>query len=212
MGSYIDKLVLISSDQLSQGKVALPLEILELAGELGNELEDLLNVKNGFFAFESALRVFPSLTSENSIGLVDWNADSLWRKDYSGFTDGALFFAEDIFGGQFCIKNNVICSFDPETGAFEEMASNFESWVQELLSDYNVWTGYSLAHEWQEAYGSLPNDMRLMPKVPFVCGGAFELDNLSAIKAVSGMRTRANLACQIANLPDGAQIEFKIIE
>ncbi|MCV2883591.1 hypothetical protein OE749_02615 [Aestuariibacter sp. AA17] len=51
-----------------------------------------------------------------------------------------------------------------------------------------------------------------MPKTPFVCGGRFELDNLIAINAVSGMKSRANLARQIIDLPDGAQIEFKIIE
>jgi len=51
-----------------------------------------------------------------------------------------------------------------------------------------------------------------MPKTPFVCGGQFELNNLVAINVVSGMKSRANLARQIVDMPDGAQIEFKIIE
>lgn len=212
MNSYIEKLLQISSSQLSKQPVVLSSELLDLAGGLAGELEGLLKKKNGFFAFESALRVFPHLTSVESFGLADWNADGLWKNDYMGLADEALFFAEDIFGGQFCIKNGVICSFDPETAGFEDIAPNFESWAQKLLEDYNIWTGYSLAHEWQEANGKLANNMRLMPKLPFVCGGEFDLENLVPIEVVSGMRSRANLANQIASLPDGVEIEFEIVE
>jgi len=88
----------------------------------------------------------------------------------------------------------------------------FQQPAKELLNEYNVWTGYSLAHEWQKHNGILANESRLMPQTPFVCGGRFELGVLVAINAISGMRSRANLARQIFDLPDGAQIEFKIIE
>lgn len=212
MGKYLDKLLSISSNSLAQEQATLAPELLEVAGNRAQEIEVLLNQKNGFFAFESALRFFPSSSSDLSIGLNDWNADKLWRKDYSGLADGCLFFAEDIFGGQFCIKSDMVCSFDPETGGLEEMAPSLEQWAEELLNEYNLWTGYTLAHEWQEYNGNLANDERLMPKIPFVCGGQFEVNNLVAINAVSGMKSRANLALQIINLPDGAQIEFKIIE
>lgn len=212
MSKYLDKLLSISSDPLTQERARLAPELLEVAGNRAQEIEDVLNQKNGFFAFESALRFFPSFSSDLSIGLNDWNTDKLWRKDYSGLADGCLFFAEDIFGGQFCVKNDVVCSFDPETGGLEEMAPSLEQWAKELLNEYNLWTGYTLSHEWQERNGNLANDERLMPKIPFVCGGEFELNNLASINAVSGMRSRANLALQIISLPDGAQIEFKIIE
>lgn len=212
MGKYIDKLLSISSDSLAQRQAVLTPELLDVAGNHAQEIGALLNKKNGFFAFESALRLFPSCSSNLSIGLDDWNSVDLWRKHYSDLTDGCLFFAEDIFGGQFCIKNDAVCSFDPETGVFEGMASSLEKWAEELLNEYNFWTGYSVAREWQEKNGRLAFDERLMPKIPFVCGGQVELNNLVAISAISGMRTRANLARQIIDLPDGAQIEFKVVE
>ena len=212
MGKNIEKLISISSNSFNQGQVNLAPDLLAAAGTLGEELALFLPKKNGFYAFESALRVFPSGASELSFSIEEWNSEGLWRKEYVGLADGCLFFAEDIFGSQFCIKNNVIYSFDPETGGLEEIADCFEGWAKELLSDYNVWTGYSLAVEWQKINGALPNSQRLMPKIPFVCGGHFELDNLSAIDVVSGMKSRSNLARQIIDMPDGAQIEFKIIE
>jgi hypothetical protein len=51
-----------------------------------------------------------------------------------------------------------------------------------------------------------------MPKIPFVLGGKYSLDNLYALAAVSGMKTRGNIARQIKDLPDGSRVEFRIIE
>lgn len=212
MDKKIEQLLSISSDSFSQEPVNMAPDLLLVAGKLGQELEELLRYKNGFFSFVSALRVFPTSRTEFSYDLSAWNASGLWRSDYADLADGCLFFAEDIFGGQFCIKNNTIHAFDPETGDLEEMSESFEDWASQILSDYDMWTGYPLAHQWQEKYGTLPYNQRLMPKIPFVCDGQFELDNLFAIRVVSGMKSRANLARQIVDMPDGAKIEFNIIE
>ena len=212
MGVNIEKLISISSNSFNQGQVNLAPDLLLVAGKLGKELEQLLNKKDGFYAFESALRIFSSQESEYSYSLGQWNSPDLWRDHYAGLADNCVFFAEDIFGGQFCIKGDAIYAFDPETGNLEAIANNLEAWAEEILSDYNVWTGYPLANEWQKSNGALPYNQRLMPKTPFVCGGPFELDNLSPINVVGGMRSRANLACQIVDMPDGAEIQFNIIE
>jgi hypothetical protein len=47
-------------------------------------------------------------------------------------------------------------------------------------------------------------------KVPFVLGGEFVLDNLYLAVAVEGIRSRADIASQIKELPDGAQIRLNI--
>ncbi|NWB11820.1 SMI1/KNR4 family protein [Pseudomonas sp. D5002] len=169
----------------------------------------MLVQRNGFYALESALHVFPTHSSQDEIGLRDWNEDTLWRGAYKGIADGCLFFAEDIFGGQFCIKDNKIYIFDPETGALEYLADDIESWAKIILSDYEALTGYPLAHQWQKKNGQLPTGKRLLPKVPFVLGGEFVLDNMYLADAVEGMRFRADIACQIKDLPDGAEIKLK---
>ena len=38
--------------------------------------------------------------------------------------NGALFFAEDVFGGQFCLRSDGVYTFDPETGDFDKLASS----------------------------------------------------------------------------------------
>lgn len=212
MGSAIDRLLAIGSDPLGRAVTQLPPAIADLAGALASELLAMLRRKNGFFAFESALRVFPATTSNLSVGLDDWNSETLWRQTYGGLANRCLFFAEDIFGGQFCIKDNLVFSFDPETGSLDQFSDSIEKWADDLLVNYKVLTGYPLAHEWQSKNGVLDSEMRLVPKIPFVCGGDFNIENLYAINAVRGMKWRGNLACQIKDMPDGSRIEFKIAE
>lgn len=177
---------------------------------LTDELHLLLSERNGFYAFERALHFFPSTSDQMEMGMNEWNAPSLWRSEYGEMAKDCLFFAEDVFGIQFCIKNNQIYLFNPETGSLEHMASSLEEWAQRILQDCDFMTGQSLAHQWQKKHGLLPANKRLLPKIPFVCGGAFELDNVYLSCAVKGMRFRASIANQIKDLPDGAQITIQL--
>lgn len=208
----LDKLLSNASSALSEHEPELTGRLRGLAGSLADDLLRMLHQRNGFYALEGALHVFPAHSSQEEIGLDDWNEDTLWRNDYKGSADGCLFFAEDVFGGQFCIKNNQIYTFDPETGALDYLADDIEGWVEAIISDYEVLTGYPLAHQWQKQNGQLPVKKRLLPKVPFVAGGEFMLDNLYLAEAVEGMRFRADIANQIKDLPDGAQIKFNVTD
>jgi hypothetical protein len=181
-------------------------------GLRNSELTALLNERNGFFAFEAALRVFPAGDAVQSYSLDDWNSLNLWRNGYENLAEGLLFFSEDIFGTQFCLKEDKVYSFDPETADITFVANTVDEWAGEVLKDYDVLTGYSLAHEWQMRNGSLAPRNRLMPKIPFVLGGEFNIDNLVSIDGARSMRCRANLARQIHSLPDGTQIKFEIVD
>lgn len=211
MGMKLEKLLSIASNSLGKPVNQLPSEIITLAGSFTSELEPLLAIKNGFLGFESALHLFPVGPVIEGYNLTDWNRDDLWRFEYEDMAKGYLFFAEDIFGEQFCIQSNNIYRFNPETGDSEEMAHSLEEWAGRILEDYEFETGYSLAHEWQQHHGFLPLGKRLIPITPFVGGGKYELENLHLLDAAEGMRLRAALARQIRDLPDGTQIQFKMI-
>lgn len=212
MGRNIDKLISIAGDPLSEAPPEPGSDVLVLAGNLASHLSALLAEKNGFYVFESALHVFPRGGVESVMSLDRWNSASLWRGDYHELAEGCLFFAEDIFGGQFCIKDDRIFTFDPETGELEGIADAMEGWAQVILEDCEVLTGYPLAHAWQENLGPIAPGMRLVPKIPFVLGGEYEVENLHLLDAVKGMKLRASLAWQIRNLPDGAQVEYRITD
>ncbi|MDB5335767.1 MAG: hypothetical protein JWN70_1386 [Planctomycetaceae bacterium] len=177
-------------------------------GCLGDELGALLAKSNGFVAFESALRVRGQFPGEG--GLHWWNEGNTWRSSFGGMTDGAYFFAEDIFGNQFGLRGQEVVSFDPEVGESAHIASSLDSWAEQLLMNFELLTGYPLAHAWQRAFFPLQLGSRLVPITPFVLGGEFAVDNLRVVTDVAGMRSRAALAVQIRDLPDGTPIQLDV--
>jgi hypothetical protein len=207
----IHKLLSISSI-ISESIPQINEPLRNMLGSLKDEFYNLLSLKNGFYAFESALHFYPATTIDRILDVNQWNSPNLWRNEYSNSIKDYLFFAEDIFGCQFCVFNDRIYTFDPETEAIEEIASNFEDWAKHILEKYNYFTGFGLAHEWQLRNGIIPVGQRLLPKVPFVLGGKFTIDNLYLLDSISGMRLRGDLARQIKDSPDGTKVTFKIVQ
>jgi hypothetical protein len=205
----VEKLLSISSEPLAS---SIPDDWAMLEGyPLGQELRGLLRRKNGFYAFESALHVFP-LTSDATaeMDLEQWNSDSLWRREYQDLATGLLFFAEDLFQDQFCLSAHGVLRFKAETGETTLVADSIEKWAGILLNDYDYETAWPLARKWQVEHGPLPAGKRLMPTTPFFLGGAYLLENLWAGNSVEGMRFKADVAIQTRNLPDGTPVRLVV--
>lgn len=201
--SAIDKLIEISGPAFS----------LSVPGQLEYpELENLLKQKNGFFAFEGALKVFSYFNCEASYGLKDWNNKDFWKFEYESLPEDYFFFAENIFGGQFCIKESNIYYFEPETAEFTLVANNLEEWATKILMDYDVLLGYRIAHDWQEKNGQLSFKKRLLPTQPFFMGGKMEIENLKDVEEVESMRVRGSIYQQTKNLPDGSQVRLQVTD
>jgi hypothetical protein len=208
----IEKLISISSEPIGPPLPDCTPEIATAFGSLGDELGELLKLKNGFYAFECALHVFPSGRKSAQVSLEQWNDPHSWRAEYRGLADGFLFFAEDAFGNQFCLRDRVICFFDSETGQCRELARSLEKWAAVILEDYEFQTGFPLLHEWQTRNGQLPAGHRLIAKFPFVLGGEYLLENLAAMDRVEIMRARGNIAWQLRDVPEGAEVEICLDE
>lgn len=200
MISAIAKLVSLGSEALCSR---------ELAPE---DAGPLLLARNGFYAFEGALLVRPYSSGGGVLGVREWNDATLWRQNYQELAMGLWFFAEDVFGCQFCTRDGRICTFDPESGETDEVAHDLEEWARSILENYAVLTGHPIAKEWQRRYGRLAPGRRLIPKQPFVLGGPVSVDNLYDCCDVEGMRARADLAIQIRDVPDGTAVNYRVVD
>jgi len=209
MNSLI-KLISIGSNALDVENDGIDFSKIAHFGKLKDEFEEFYELKNGFYAFEMALHIFPVSNREDILTIQKWNSKNLWRKGYHDLEEDICFFAEDLFGFQFCIKDHKIFLFDGEIFKFELFADSLREWAEKILGNYNLYTGFPLAHEWQKKNGALKNNQRLSPVTPFALGGKFELENLKAIDSIELMRWRADLHNQIKDIPDGAPIKLKI--
>ncbi|MDC0722493.1 hypothetical protein [Nannocystis bainbridge] len=197
---------------LAHGPVYLGPWARRHAGARLAELELMYSLVNGFLAFDRALRVFPAIPVHEAASLNSWNEPQNWRDYYGDLAKDLLFFADDVFGGQFCIKQNKVFAFDPETGDLEWLADDLEAWAAVLLDDTDNRTGRPLAVAWQARFGPLAPGQRLLPTRLFTLGGEFSLDNLTVKDATAGMRIRGPIAQKIHDLPDGAQLQFEITD
>lgn len=186
-------------------------ELLNLPVQHKEDLLYLLSQKNGFYAFESALHVFPFsvIDCHNQQDLLRWNAPDLWRCEYGSDVENLFFFAEDIFGYQFCFFDDRIGRFDPETGLVDDICNTLEEWASIICKDFEFHTGYRIAHDWQEAKGPLREGTRLVPITPLITlEGSYEIKNFYEVNAVTGMLSRAEFARQIKGVADGGKIRL----
>jgi hypothetical protein len=209
MHAAMEKLVLQADSALSLEGASEVSPVLAQLGPAGESLAELLKRRNGFYGFGCALLVRPYFATQPPLGIVQWNDPRLWKSAYVDDLESVTFFAEDIFGCQFGVRNREVYVLDPETGSLERAYASLEDWANAILEDDAV-SGRLLAHAWIAARGPIRPGTRLVPKVPFVCGGAYEIDNLYAIDDVQSMRLRASIANQIRDLPDGAEIVLDI--
>ena len=198
--SPVDELLRAASDPLCDTAVT--------PGGIPPGVCELLAARNGFYAFTSALHVRPSGDVRGDV--AEWNRADGWRRTYGELADGLFFFAEDVFGNQFASdRDGRVVAFDAETAGLEPLASSVEDWVKVLLDDWRYLTGYPLAHDWQDANRPLKPGERLVPRTPFVIGGEFSIENLTAGVDHQAMEFRGEIATQIAHLPEGAEIVLR---
>lgn len=206
----ISKLVSVAGPALCNKPADISHSLIQLAGADGRSLSRMLDSRNGFLAFESALLVYPAGCKESPIELENWNRLELWKTEYGGAADNLVFFAADLFGSQFAIARDSIVRFDPEDGAIEAVAQDLVEWATLILTDYEYQTGYPLARDWQFVNGPIPSGMRLAPTTPFVLGGSYEIDNLYALGALECVRYQASVHRQVRDLPDGTQVRLRV--
>ena len=75
-------------------------------GRLGAELESVLKVKNGFYAYESALLIRPLRNESDPLGIEEWNRQELWRAEYIDKLDDVLFLPTTFSGCDFVFAGN----------------------------------------------------------------------------------------------------------
>jgi hypothetical protein len=207
MGKSIDKLLSIASH--SVGPRELDAEVAPIEGWDTSGLWELLALRNGFYAFESALHVLP-WKSDAVMDIDRWNALELWKADYEGAADALRCFAEDAPGDQFALSDAGIVRLNPETTETTFLAGSIEEWAGVIVEDDRWLTGWPLAHDWQSRDGPLPTGKRLVPVIPFILGGEYAVENLVALDATEGMRLRADMWRQTHDLPRGSRVRIRL--
>lgn len=173
------------------------------------DLMALLQKRNGFYAFVSALHLYPLSGAPVSIqGITEGFP---WRETYGATGEDISVFGQDVFGCQFCASSEgTYFRLDLDTGEREVLGNTLDEFFQSILDDPEVQTGYPLALEWQEKNGPLQPNGRLGAKIPFFMGGEYAVENLFELDTLERIRLGLDLFHQTKNLPDGQKILLEI--
>ncbi|MFZ7134924.1 hypothetical protein ACLSZP_06790 [Avibacterium avium] len=192
--SYTKKLLDISKPIINN---------LDISLNIPKKIKALFDEFNAYQAFEGALRI--SCWQESGFrNISGW--DNFMRENICKNT---FFFADNILGDGFCLKNDLFFKYDFETGELEFMGEDLEQFSKTLLLDYNYFTAYSLAKEWQMKNGIITSKEILLPKIPFVLGGGYKYDNLVKKNMKDGLEKKIKIKKTLENIPDGKKIAFE---
>lgn len=189
---------------------------IPVPGDSKEQYRHLLVLKNGFYAFDSSLHVFPFCKQRVDGGqtVSVWNAPDLWKTHYIHCDPGVVelwCFAENAFGEQFGFFDGRVVQFNPETGAIVELCDDLVSWCRLVVEDCDFHTGHSIVRKWQATRGQLPRGQRLVPIYPFVSKeGSYDVSNFFSVDALRGMHSRADFARQIKSIADGTVVRLEI--
>lgn len=179
------------------------------AAYLPASLRRLYFSANGVYAYNRSLLVRPLESEGDIIGLHEWNRTDLWKymyRDLIRTIDEHFFFAQNVYGEQFYFMDGVFGKFDPETGECENMGQSLDSWANKIASDSEFILGTNIANEWDRVKGVIDAGNCLMPKIPFVLGGDFSIDNLVCKPDLTSLKIRAALSGKLSRLNDGDKI------
>ncbi len=193
---------------LSVASPALGPAAPSLQAALPAPLGPLWAQRNGWFAFWSALHVFPVGAVAGGLDVTAVNA--ALREAFGKLAVGHVAFGQDLFGVLMTWHEDHVCGFDPETAEHEPIAGDLDGWATAVLAGPEELVGSAFAFDWQERHGRLEPDERLVPLLPFVLGGEYDDANLEPRDALKALRERAALARVIAKLPDGAEVDWPL--
>lgn len=126
----------------------------------------------------------------------------------SPLSEGRLV-AVNYFGEPFFQIGSSLVKISPESGDREAVGDFAETEIGSL-GDY--WTGESLKNAWEAANGSLGHESFLVPAIPFVLGGAFEVANLKRLSCGDAVDYYRQIREQVAGAVDGEQVVIEVKE
>lgn len=163
---------------------------------------DFINTCGTGYFFSGSLHIY-SITTD-----VYKRSEIINRLYSEMIVEELIVFGEELFGNQFVFYSAGIGLLNIETGKIDNIGNNFVDWLTNMEHETDYFTGESLLLDWKVIHGDLKLGFRLNPKLPFVAGGGYEVENLYAMESLDQLEFNASIARQIYDLPDGTEITF----
>ncbi len=177
-------------------------------------LRDLLSQVNGFAAFGGAFHLRGACTAPAWHALREaWEGDAAFHVLYDwAVSPDDVPFAEDAFGDQYLVRDGAVWRLWAETGETARVADGVEAFLRDLLARPAEALGFDPADALEWTGGSLAPGRTLHAFPPFFVDIGDRARSVRPLDALEARGSRAAIARQVKDLPDGARIEFRLAE
>ena len=166
-----------------------------------------IRIEGGFY-YSKALHIYDN--SEFPFHDILYRTDHIKGLYKAFLPQDIVCFAEDIFANQFIISPEGVFWLIIETGKIEKLGQGIEDWASLIIEESNYYAGGTLFRNWCELNRNIDYYERLTPKIPFMLGGLYEIDNLYANNFEKIVEFNASLAMQTSGLNDGDKVRIVI--
>jgi hypothetical protein len=190
-----------------------PIDDQQTFKQLPSDLTKLLESVNGFIQYGGALHVRgASQTPEWHSLRHAWESPDAFHRHYRTVKKSDVPFAQNALGDQYFIRDNDVYRLDTECDEIESLDMDLQTFMQEVQNDpIGALSVEPLEDFWGHG-GELEPGQLLSVMPPFVLAQSDTKHSFRGISTLDRQRFLADFAEQIRDLPDGANISFKVEE
>jgi hypothetical protein len=185
----------------------------QLLKKLPSAYAALLIETNGFIAFRGGLHLRGVCESPawHSLQVV-WTGEHSLHKYYPGVQASDIPFAQDCLGDQFLLRDGIVHKLEGETGSITSMELTFEDFINRAKENPVDFLLLQPLLRFEYEGASLKPGQSISVFPPFVAQqpqGDFSLSPVPTLERISFL---ADFARQIRDIPDGQEIEFRVVD
>ncbi|MEO8200405.1 MAG: SMI1/KNR4 family protein [Gemmatimonadota bacterium] len=177
------------------------------------EVQEALRDRNGCLAYRGAIHIRGASISPGWHSLRHAMVGALaFHELYPGVTPGDVPIAEDLFGDQFILRDGAVLRLEAETGSLDPLADSLEAFLQRVMENLPDLLGYDPLQALTHAWGQLEPGKLLIAYPPFVLDTGTDTRSIRPIDALEARQYLAEFARQLRDIPDGGQLNIRVVE
>jgi hypothetical protein len=190
--------------------VGSPIDDPSILDAVPEAISQSLHRLNGFISKEGGFHVRGGCSAPLWHSLrAAWKGEFALHRLFPLVKSSDIPFAEDCFGDQYLLRHDQIVRLHGETGEIEELHLSWSEFLSRVDSEPLEYLELNLLREFQHEGGELLPGQLLSVYPPFVAN----YDGKRSMKAIASLERitwLADLARQIATIPDGQQVRIEV--
>ncbi len=188
-----------------------PIDDEAILARVPEPLAAALRARNGCIAYRGGFHVRGACREPAWHSLrAAWEGPEAFHVLYEEVLDTDVPFAEDGLGDQFLLRGAEVWHLWAETGEIEAKAPTLEAFFSELTDHATDVLSLEPVMAFLDAGQELKPGQLLMAYPPFCVSQSDQGVTLTAIGTAERREFLATIARQIHDLPDGAEVQFKV--